>query len=168
MSRSKMLRALLVLSVGSLWTALSPYPAARSAAAASPTCRDLLVTAPATTYACHFSFVETASGPPFPVSSGNLQIQFLDESPVDPATFIMKSVSNGLEHPCVCDPRGAVAKPSFFSARTFTCQDGLGYVYHGVVSFGRVKKIRNFVIQRPRSQANGGTEANLGECEQTP
>jgi hypothetical protein len=36
------------------------------------------------------------------------------------------------------------------------------------VAGGRVKKIRDFVIQRPRSQANGGTEANIGACEALP
>jgi hypothetical protein len=162
------MRERLVTSIGSILTALVSLLAAHSAAAASSSCRDLLVTVPATTYACHFSFVETGSGPPFPVSSGDLKIQFLDESPADPASFTMKSVTNGAEHPCVCDPRGTAAKPSFFSARTFTCQDELGYVYQGLVTGGRVKKIRDFVIQRPRSQANGGTEANIGSCEALP
>jgi hypothetical protein len=125
------MRVRVVSSVGSILTALLPLLAARSAVAASSSCRDLLVTVPATIYACHFSFVETGSGPPFPVGSVGLEIAFLDQSPADPASFTMKSAANGLAHPCVCDPRGTAGKPSFFSARTFTCQDELGYVYQG-------------------------------------
>ena len=69
---------------------------AGTAAAAPRSCRDLLVAQPTRQYACESAYAYTETVPFF-TGTSDLQIEFDEASPPDPAVFVMRSLINGTE-----------------------------------------------------------------------
>lgn len=149
-----------ICAVLALATALTGTPAE----AAPRTCRDLLVAQPTRQYACAsaYAYSETV---PFFTGRADLQVEFDEASPPDPAVFVMRSLINGTETHCACDSQGSALKPRWISSTSFTCQSSS--VVHGDVTGRNGDRIRNFRIDEIKPQSEGGSEFNVGGCVRT-
>lgn len=137
---------------------------AGTAAAAPRTCRDLLVAQPTRQYACESAYAYTETVPFF-TGTADLQIEFDEASPPDPAVFVMRSLINGTETYCACDSQGSARKPRWVSATSFTCQSSS--IIRGDVTGRSGDRIRNFRIDEIKPQSQGGSELNIGGCVRT-
>lgn len=137
---------------------------AGTAAAAPRSCRDLLVAQPTRQYACESAYAYTETVPFF-TGTSDLQIEFDEASPPDPAVFVMRSLINGTETYCACDSQGSAQKPRWVSATSFTCQSSS--VVRGDVTGRNADRIRNFRIDEIKPQSQGGSELNIGGCVRT-
>ena len=137
---------------------------AGTAAAAPRTCRDLLVAQPTRQYACESAYAYTETVPFF-TGTADLQIEFDEASPPDPAVFVMRSLINGTETYCACDSQGSARRPRWVSATSFTCQSSS--IIRGDVTGRSGDRIRNFRIDEIKPQSQGGSELNIGGCVRT-
>lgn len=137
---------------------------AGTAAAAPRTCRDLLVAQPTRQYACESAYAYTETVPFF-TGTADLQIEFDEASPPDPAVFVMRSLINGTETYCACNSQGSARKPRWVSATSFTCQSSS--IIRGDVTGRSGDRIRNFRIDEIKPQSQGGSELNIGGCVRT-
>lgn len=144
--------------------ALALLACAGTAAAAPRTCRDLLVAQPTRQYACESAYAYTETVPFF-TGTADLQIEFDEASPPDPAVFVMRSLINGTETYCACDSQGSARKPRWVSATSFTCQSSS--IIRGDVTGRSGDRIRNFRIDEIKPQSQGGSELNIGGCVRT-
>ena len=137
---------------------------AGTAAAAPRSCRDLLVAQPTRQYACESAYAYTETVPFF-TGTSDLQIEFDEASPPDPAVFVMRSLINGTETYCACDSQGSAQKPRWVSATSFTCQSSS--IVRCDVTGRNADRIRNFRIDEIKPQSQGGSELNIGGCVRT-
>lgn len=144
--------------------ALALLACAGTAAAAPRTCRDLLVAQPTRQYACESAYAYTETVPFF-TGTADLQIEFDEASPPDPAVFVMRSLINGTETYCACNSQGSARKPRWVSATSFTCQSSS--IIRGDVTGRSGDRIRNFRIDEIKPQSQGGSELNIGGCVRT-
>ena len=144
--------------------ALALLACAGTAAAAPRTCRDLLVAQPTRQYACESAYAYTETVPFF-TGTADLQIEFDEASPPDPAVFVMRSLINGTETYCACDSQGSARRPRWVSATSFTCQSSS--IIRGDVTGRSGDRIRNFRIDEIKPQSQGGSELNIGGCVRT-
>ena len=144
--------------------ALALLACAGTAAAAPRTCRDLLVAQPTRQFACESAYAYTETVPFF-TGTADLQIEFDEASPPDPAVFVMRSLINGTETYCACNSQGSARKPRWVSATSFTCQSSS--IIRGDVTGRSGDRIRNFRIDEIKPQSQGGSELNIGGCVRT-
>ena len=144
--------------------ALALLACAGTAAAAPRTCRDLLVAQPTRQYACESAYAYTETVPFF-TGTADLQIEFDEASPPDPAVFVMRSLINGTETYCACDSQGSARRPRWVSATSFTCQSSS--IIRGDVTGRSGDRIRNFRIDEIKPLSQGGSELNIGGCVRT-
>lgn len=137
------------------------------AEAAPPTCRDLLLAHGPKWFTCDLTLLDTSAGPPFDRSPASLLLEFSDATPVDPATFELRT-SGGATGVCACGPRGSVANPTFLTGRTFTCVDQDGLVTQGQVSGGKGNRIKSLTTQIIAPQSSGGSQIAIGSCRRAP